>query len=84
MNQPRRSKLKLIREVYIKVKDTHDIYYFKEKVYSSKWDAFIDLKRIDKETYDAALLSDKRIEITALENARLNIRNEILKLRRTS
>ena len=84
MKQPRRSKLKLIREVYIKVKDNHNIYYLKEKVYASRWDGLIDLIRIDKETYNKALYNDERIEITTFEDARLNIKNKILNLRRTS
>jgi len=75
-----RSKLRLVRETYIKVLDGTKIHYLKEKCYASAFDGYIKTEKITKETYQRAVNENKRIEEVDINNARLNIKNAIRKV----
>jgi len=75
-----RSKLRLVRETYIKVFHNGKVYYLKEKCYASDQDGFINTERITKETFIRAIQEGKRVEEVDFENARLNIKNTIEKV----
>lgn len=72
-----RSKLRLVRETYLKVIDGDKTYYFVEKCYASDQDGFINTEKITKEVFLKAINEGKRIEEVDFKNAKFHIKNMI-------
>lgn len=75
----RRSRLRLVREIYIEVINNSKIHYLKERAYASESDGYIDVEEITKEKYLKAIEDGKNTEKVKFEDARLNIKNAVRK-----
>ncbi len=75
-----RSKMRLVRRVYMKIDYEDKDYYFLERAYASKYDGMIEVDKITKETFDKAVKEGKRVEIKAFEDAKRYIQNRVLNI----